>query len=212
MDRRAGRKIRERSRACSDEGCCRGRRSRVVLTPRRRRQVSGVLVGPTGLEQGISADDGDKNARSPGRARNKPLKPLRAGMPGDSGVPVASTPVLSTFAQGAAGAAGTRHSPRPPWGREINLNLGRIAPRDREAAFERHCERSEAIHSFFLLRPWMLRGACHRARIPSTRWLAMTALHWLFENLIRNVLAVNRPDRCSVCLRQPNPPSVIILT
>jgi hypothetical protein len=139
-DRRAGRKIRERSRACSDEGCFRGRRSRVVLTPRRRRQVSGVLVGPTGLEQGISADDGDKNARSPGRARNKPLKPLRAGMPGDSGVPVASTPVLSTFAQGAAGAAGTRHSPRPPWGREINLNLGRIAPRDREAAFERHCE------------------------------------------------------------------------
>src|ERR1700724_3681496 len=30
-------------------------------------------------------DDGDKKARSPGRARNKPLKPLRAGMPGVSG-------------------------------------------------------------------------------------------------------------------------------
>ena len=99
-DRRAGRKIRERSRACSDERCFRGRRSRVVLTPRRRRQVSGVLVGPTGLGQNISADDGDKNARSPGRARNKPLKPLRAGMPGDSGVPVASTPVLSTLHRG----------------------------------------------------------------------------------------------------------------
>jgi hypothetical protein len=33
----------------------------------------------------LSADDGDKQARSPGRARRKPLKPLRAGMPGESG-------------------------------------------------------------------------------------------------------------------------------
>src|SRR5258707_15331436 len=56
----------------ADEQRMRGRRSRVVLTPRRRRQVGG----------GNSADDGDKKARSPGRARNKPLKPLRAGMPG----------------------------------------------------------------------------------------------------------------------------------
>jgi len=45
----------------------RGRRSRVVLTPRRWRQVSGDNA--TG--------DGDKQARSPGRARRKPLKPLR---------------------------------------------------------------------------------------------------------------------------------------
>src|SRR6266851_2512384 len=36
-----------------------------------------------------SADDGGKRARSP-RARGKPLKPLRAGMPGDSGVLVYS--------------------------------------------------------------------------------------------------------------------------
>jgi hypothetical protein len=48
-----------------------------------------------------TADDGGKRARSPGRARRKPLKPLRAGMPGDSGGPVASTPVLFV-AQGAA--------------------------------------------------------------------------------------------------------------
>jgi hypothetical protein len=46
----------------------RGRRSRVVLTPRRWRQVS----------RGHSrAGDGGKRARSPGRARRKPLKPLR---------------------------------------------------------------------------------------------------------------------------------------
>src|SRR6195256_5739082 len=42
-----------------------------------------------------SADDGGKQARSPRRARRKPLKPLRAGMPGDSGVLVV-TRVRST--------------------------------------------------------------------------------------------------------------------
>src|SRR6266852_4626606 len=52
-------------------------------------------VGPTGLRQDLSADDGGKQARSPGRARRKPLKPLRAGTPGDSGVLVV-TRVRST--------------------------------------------------------------------------------------------------------------------
>src|SRR5882724_8763967 len=52
-------------------------------------------VGPTGLRQNLSACDGGKTARSPGRARRKPLKPLRAGTPGDSGVLVV-TRVRST--------------------------------------------------------------------------------------------------------------------
>src|SRR6202171_5709812 len=56
---------------------------------------SRSCVGPTGLRQNISADDGDKRARSPGRARSKPLKPLRAGMPGYSGGPVVTTLVCS---------------------------------------------------------------------------------------------------------------------
>src|ERR1700682_3409349 len=76
-------------------------------------------VGPTGLRQDISADDGGKRARSPGRARRKPLKPLRAGTPGDSGVLVV-TRVLSTTtsAHEAAGAMGIRRSPRPLWARD----------------------------------------------------------------------------------------------
>ena len=45
-----------------------GRRSRVVPTPRR-------LV--SSRRKMISAGDGSKRARSPGRARRKPLKPLR---------------------------------------------------------------------------------------------------------------------------------------
>ncbi len=73
-------------------------------------------VGSTELRQPISASDGGKRARSPGRARKKPLKPLRAGMPGDPGATVVTTRVLSTFAHEAAGATGTRHSPRPQGG------------------------------------------------------------------------------------------------
>src|ERR1035437_5884186 len=33
----------------------------------------------------------------------------------------------------------------------------------------------EAIHSSFVWRYGLLRGACHRARVRATRWLAMTA-------------------------------------
>ena len=54
--------------ALADERRDGGRRSRVVLTPRRwRSSLAGLFP----------RDDGDKKARSPGRARRKPLKPLR---------------------------------------------------------------------------------------------------------------------------------------
>src|SRR5216684_1591845 len=81
----------------ADERCCCGRQNRVVLTPRRWRQVRGVASARPGLDKTISADDGGKRARSPGRARHKLLKPLRAGMPGDPGATVVNTRVLSTL-------------------------------------------------------------------------------------------------------------------
>src|ERR1700732_3981174 len=56
-----------------------------------------------------------------------------AAKPGGFDLLVCVLPLQS--AHEAAGAAGTRHSPRPPWGREINANLGRIAPRDRDVMF-----------------------------------------------------------------------------
>src|SRR3984893_436673 len=85
---------------------------------------SRSCVGPTGLRQDISADDGGKRARSPGRARRKPLKPLRAGMPGDSGVLVVARVRSTTItAHETAGALGIRHSPRPvSGGRFINAS------------------------------------------------------------------------------------------
>jgi hypothetical protein len=55
-----------------------GRRSRVVLTPRRWRQVLWRRNRPyRAVMRQIPLGDGDKKARSPGRARRKPLKPLR---------------------------------------------------------------------------------------------------------------------------------------
>src|SRR6266403_2358592 len=76
-------------------------------------------VGPIGLRQDISAGDGGKQARSPARARRKPLKPLRAGTSGDSGVLVVTrVRSTTTSAHEAAGATGIRRSPRPLWAEE----------------------------------------------------------------------------------------------
>src|ERR1700681_3604170 len=123
---------------------------------------SRSCVGPTGLRQDISADDGGKRARSPGRARHKPLKPLRAGMPGDSGVLVVARVRSTTIiAHETAGALGIRHSPRPLMFRRAGRSqqkLGRIAPRDRETVFDEYerailsavIPRGEHLAPFFL--------------------------------------------------------------
>src|SRR6266581_102596 len=81
---------------------------------------SRSCVGPTGLRQNLSVDDGGKQARSPGRARRKPLKPLRAGMPGDSGVLVV-TRVRSTTTKCTRGCGCHVHpaSPRPQWAEDL---------------------------------------------------------------------------------------------
>jgi hypothetical protein len=97
-----------------------GRRSRVVLTPRRWRQVGGR----------DSASDGGNKARSPGRARNKLLKPLRAGMPGDPGATVVTNARAYYSTRAAAGASSTRHSPRPLLGGSICTTRALSAPRE----------------------------------------------------------------------------------
>src|ERR1700674_5358150 len=95
-------------------------------------------------------------AKEPGHrgARRKPLKPLRAGMPGDSGVLVVTrVRSITTSAHEAAGALGIRRSPRPLWAEDSStpraLGAARCERAFRRRAFRRHCERSEAIHSFF---------------------------------------------------------------
>ena len=58
------------------------------------------------------AGDGGKKARSPGRARKKPLKPFAQGMPGKSGEPVVTTSCVF-LTRNCGCASGARHSLRP---------------------------------------------------------------------------------------------------
>src|SRR6195256_6077664 len=107
----------------ADEGCCSVRRSRVVLTPRRWRQVRGVKSAQPGLDKTYPLGDGGKRARSP-RARRKPLKPLRAGTSGDSGVLVV-TRVRSTNTKCTRGRGCNGHPAFPTpslGGRFINAS------------------------------------------------------------------------------------------
>ena len=77
-----------------------------LLVSSRRRCTS-----PTGHRHHISADDGDKTNSSPGRARNKPLKPLRRNA-ACSGEPAVTT-VCYLHRTRAMGATGTRRFLRP---------------------------------------------------------------------------------------------------
>src|SRR5260370_28891610 len=63
---------------------------------------------------------------------------------------------------------------QPSWSRAKKALSRR---RFRSAEKSRYCEErsDEAIHSSFAWRDGLLRGACHRARIRATRWLAMTS-------------------------------------
>src|ERR1019366_3285649 len=103
-----------------------GRRSRVVLTPRRRRQVG---------ERNFT-DDGDKQARSPGRARNRLLKPLRAGMPGDPGATVVTNSCATYTLRTRLRVQRAPGIPHALLGRIVHVQSGRLASRDCEGVCE----------------------------------------------------------------------------
>src|SRR3984893_6153234 len=84
-----------------------------------------------------SADNGGKRARSPGRARRKPLKPLRAGTSGDSGVlVVARVHSTNTKCTRGRGCQGRPAFPTPSdWrGRQVYSKT-----RAKRAARSRRC-------------------------------------------------------------------------
>src|ERR1700739_3950192 len=100
-----------------------GRRSRVVLMPRRWHQVLKKLT--------LLRDDGDKKARSPGRARNKPLKPFAQGVPDRFGGPVV---IISCAFLFRTRGCGCDRAPGIPCallieGRRVTRTRARSAPR-----------------------------------------------------------------------------------
>jgi hypothetical protein len=90
-----------------------------------------------------------KGIRSPGRARRKPLKPLRAGMPGDSGEPVATTLVcLLHFCTRGCGCSGHPAFPTPSdfhGAGRFQQNSRAHAARSRSYASERCCLKIESV-------------------------------------------------------------------
>src|SRR3984957_17374761 len=104
-----------------------GRRRRVVLTPRRWRQVGGRDF----------TDDGGKKARSPGRARNKPQN-HRAGNAGCSGVPVVTNSCVFYLCTRGCGRFGRPAFPVPSVLSRVEIpgQLGRATLRDRGGVFK----------------------------------------------------------------------------
>src|SRR6476620_9599988 len=82
----------------------------------------------------VVADDGGKRARSPGRARRKPLKLLRGECRAISGVTVVTNARVYYTTRAAADASGVRHSLRPliSEGGKSMANLAQNMRRDRE--------------------------------------------------------------------------------
>src|SRR5258708_3218650 len=124
-----------------------------------------------------STDNGGKRARSPGRARRKPLKPLCAGMPGCSGGPVVTNARVYYTTRAAAGASAPG-IPHALLGAEdfVKARTLRVA-RSRALILPSLRGALATKQSIFLLlgaKAGLLRGACHRARVRATRWLAMT--------------------------------------
>jgi hypothetical protein len=127
-----------------------------------------------------TADDGGKRAGLTGESAKETVTPSRAGMPGDSGRNRGDyARVVFIFPREAAGAAGARHSPRPLWAEATGKT------RADRAAGMRNCistslrgatRRSNPAYFAQRRKAGLLRGACHRARIRATRWLAMTAV------------------------------------
>jgi hypothetical protein len=140
-ERRVGMRWTRAARLTSVPAC--GRRSRVVLTPRRWRQAG---------ERNF-AGNGGKKARSP-RARNKLLKPSRAGMPGDPGELVVTNACAYYTSRTRLRVQRAPGIPRSPLGvaplpsqgsampftsgRKIQARLGRNASREGESACDEY--------------------------------------------------------------------------
>ena len=91
-------------------------------------QVGGGASARPGLDKPYPSMTVTRTNSSPGRARRKPLKPLRAGMPGVSGVLVV-TNARATYTTRAAAGARAPGIPHALLGEGLFQKLGRIAPR-----------------------------------------------------------------------------------
>jgi hypothetical protein len=106
-------------RVVTDVGCGmrwtrrRARRSALTRTAKPCGPDAPTLAFKLATMLSHRAGDGGNKARSPGRARSKPLKPLRGEGRIDPTSPVVTNSCVFYFTHEATGAAGTRLSLRP---------------------------------------------------------------------------------------------------
>jgi hypothetical protein len=169
----------------------------VVLTPRRWRQVfAKQFVRRRWQTSPVTGESAEET-----------VKTIAQGRPGETGEPVVTTLVcFFIFAREAAGALATRLSLRPLFSRAKIPCIHSDAPRreiadarpviasDKRGAFDKGAlattasveaqrAKAEAIHLSSRGENGLRRGACHRAHVRATRWLAMTMLGCLkFES------------------------------
>jgi hypothetical protein len=143
---------------------------------------------------------------TPGRARRKPLKPFACGNAGflrcDRGD--YARVVLSHSPREAAGASCARHSPRP-YRAEGFAKPGRNRAAGRLSVVIARSDSDEAIHLSALPHYGLLRGACHRARIRATRWLAMTVSN-LASSRTSEARSGTHSHRCQCCAKPEQHP------
>jgi hypothetical protein len=108
--------------ATSRRRLVRGRRKRVVLMPRRWHQP--------GDNASHCAGDGGKKARSPGRARHRPLKPFVCGNAGFSGSLVVTNSCAFYLCTRGCGCARRPAFPTPSQGGIFLAQLGCVASRE----------------------------------------------------------------------------------
>jgi hypothetical protein len=143
------------------DGC--GRPSRVVLTPRRRRQVRGTQFSRTTV------------TRKPDRREEHEatVKTIAWGRRVKTGEPVVTMLVCLFFiAREAAGAAGIRRSPRPPLGGRFMQASGASRRENAESRPERSgCLKLESAQCSPSSRPSEARAGTHNHRC--RRYLGM---------------------------------------
>ena len=178
----------------ADERCCSVRQNRVVLTPRRWRQVCGVASARPGLDKTYPQAT---VAKQPGHRGERDIsrKTIACGNAGRSGVLVV-TRVRSTNTKCTRGRGCSGHPafPTPSKGRKINARLGRIASRGANLCLELAVMReTRPCNPFFSCVSGQGRAPHHAAR-NSQRPLTT---HGQFTELCANVM-VHRADQPSL--------------
>ena len=148
--RGAGRDRHERAVGCGGRGSCDGR-AQAERTAKTCGPDTPTLVS-SWREAKFPAGDGGKKARSPGRARYKPVETTAQGKP--DCLRWTCMLVCAFFRTDCTRDRGCSAHPAFPAPSSLaraegDAKLGRIAPREREGMLIRHCEKrsDEAIHS-----------------------------------------------------------------